>query len=194
MTTSWPVTGAGGLLGREVLAELGADTGAAETGLGRDQLDVPEPRALRAVVNGAAWTDVDGAEQAEAAATGVNGTGVRRLARLRGQRRSPAARLHRLRFPGDARQPYPKTHRAVPSTRTGGASWRRASSGRAAAPHRLDVLARGRSPNWSFCGRWWWPGGCSHRLPCRPCASQRHQGCCRSSVPRPRTAQRRSSS
>ncbi|MET8517118.1 hypothetical protein [Streptomyces sp. NPDC005077] len=45
-------------------------------------------------------------------------------------------------FPGDARQPYPKTHRPVPSTRTDGASWRRASSDRAAAPHRLHRAHR----------------------------------------------------
>ncbi|MET8517119.1 sugar nucleotide-binding protein [Streptomyces sp. NPDC005077] len=100
MTTSWLLTGTGGLLGRDVPAELGADAGAAVTGLSRDQLEVTEPTAMRAVVNGATWTDVDGAERAEAAATGVNGTGVRHLARLRGQRRSPAARLHRLRFSG----------------------------------------------------------------------------------------------
>ncbi|MGW3827463.1 hypothetical protein ACWEAF_35565 [Streptomyces sp. NPDC005071] len=51
MTTGWLVTDAVGLLGRDVLAGLGADPSAAVTGLSRDQLDVTEPTAVRAVVN-----------------------------------------------------------------------------------------------------------------------------------------------
>ncbi|NUK11107.1 dTDP-4-dehydrorhamnose reductase [Streptomyces lunaelactis] len=116
MTTSWLVTGARGLLGRDVLAELGADPDAAVTGLSRDQLDITDPTAVRTAVDGhrvvvncAAWTDVDGAEQAEAAATAVNGTGVRHLARACAD--SGAVLLHISTdyvFPGDARQPYPE--------------------------------------------------------------------------------------
>jgi dTDP-4-dehydrorhamnose reductase len=116
MTTSWLVTGAGGMLGQDVLAELGADPDAVVTGLRRDQLDITEPTAAHAavaghhvVVNCAAWTDVDRAEQAEAAATAVNGTGVRLLARACAG--SGALLLHVSTdyvFPGDARQPYPE--------------------------------------------------------------------------------------
>ncbi|MFF3907688.1 dTDP-4-dehydrorhamnose reductase [Streptomyces sp. NPDC001848] len=116
MTTSWLVTGARGLLGRDVLAELAADPDAAVTGLSRDQLDITDPAAVRAavaghrvVVNCAAWTDVDGAERSEEAATAVNGTGVRHLARACAD--SGALLLHISTdyvFPGDARQPYPE--------------------------------------------------------------------------------------
>ncbi|MER6915596.1 dTDP-4-dehydrorhamnose reductase [Streptomyces sp. NPDC000594] len=86
-STAWLVTGAGGILGRDVLAELTAAPGIEVTGRTRGELDITDPRAVRAavaahqvVVNCAAWTDVDGAEADEAAATAVNGTGVRHLA------------------------------------------------------------------------------------------------------------------
>ncbi|MFF4562805.1 dTDP-4-dehydrorhamnose reductase [Streptomyces sp. NPDC001435] len=116
MTTSWLVTGARGLLGQDVLAELAGDPDAVVTGLSRDRLDITDPSAVRAavaghrvVVNCAAWTDVDGAERSEAAATAVNGTGVRHLARACAD--SGAFLLHVSTdyvFPGDARRPYPE--------------------------------------------------------------------------------------
>jgi dTDP-4-dehydrorhamnose reductase len=61
------------------------------------------------VVNCAAWTDVDGAERSEAAATAVNGTGVRHLARACAD--SGALLLHISTdyvLPGDSRRPYPE--------------------------------------------------------------------------------------
>ncbi|POX49994.1 dTDP-4-dehydrorhamnose reductase [Streptomyces sp. Ru72] len=108
------MTGARGLLGQDMLAELAADPDAIVTGLSRDQLDITDPTAaFRAVtghdviVNCAAWTDVDGAERSEAAATAVNGTGVRHLAHACAE--SGAVLLHISTdyvFPGDARRPY----------------------------------------------------------------------------------------
>jgi dTDP-4-dehydrorhamnose reductase len=116
MTTGWLVTGARGLLGQDVLAELAGDPDAVVTGLGRDQLDITDPIAVRAavpghrvVVNCAAWTDVDAAERSEAEATTVNGTGVRHLARACADSR--ALLLHVSTdyvFLGDACQPYPE--------------------------------------------------------------------------------------
>ncbi|MBL1105867.1 dTDP-4-dehydrorhamnose reductase [Streptomyces sp. 5-8] len=116
MSTPWLVTGARGLLGRDVLAELAADPDAVVTGLGREQLDITDPAAVRAavtghrvVVNCAAWTDVDGAERSEAAATAVNGTGVRHLAAACAD--SGALLLHVSTdyvFPGADRLPYPE--------------------------------------------------------------------------------------
>jgi dTDP-4-dehydrorhamnose reductase len=116
MTTSWLVTGARGLLGQDVPAELAGDPDAVVTGLSRERLDITDPSAVRAavaghrvVVNCAAWTDVDGAERSEAAATAVNGTGVRHLARACAD--SGAILLHVSTdyvFPGDARRPYPE--------------------------------------------------------------------------------------
>jgi dTDP-4-dehydrorhamnose reductase len=78
------VTGAGGMLGRDVL--LAADRAGHEThGFARAEVDITDEasvdRAFRdvkpdAVVNCAAWTDVDGAERQEGAATLVNGMGA----------------------------------------------------------------------------------------------------------------------
>jgi dTDP-4-dehydrorhamnose reductase len=82
------VTGAAGMLGRAVVA---AAEGAAHdvTALTRRDLDITDPDAVRAavadarpdaVINCAAWTDVDGAEDAEAAAMRVNDAGAALLA------------------------------------------------------------------------------------------------------------------
>jgi dTDP-4-dehydrorhamnose reductase len=116
VSTGWLVTGARGLLGQDVLAELATRPDAVVTGLGRAELDITDPTAVRAVVPGhrvvvncAAWTDVDGAERSEAAATAVNGTGVRHLARACAD--SGAVLLHVSTdyvFPGDRREPYPE--------------------------------------------------------------------------------------
>ncbi|MEA2250991.1 MAG: dTDP-4-dehydrorhamnose reductase [Solirubrobacteraceae bacterium] len=83
------VTGARGMLGRAVCAaaaRLGHDV----VGLSRAELDVTDADHVRrvvaaaeprAVVNCAAWTDVDGAEMAEGAATAINGAGAGNVAR-----------------------------------------------------------------------------------------------------------------
>jgi dTDP-4-dehydrorhamnose reductase len=83
------VTGGAGMLGQAVAAaatRLGHDVVA----LSRAELDVTDADHVRrvvaaaeprAVVNCAAWTDVDGAETAEAAATAVNGDGAGNVAR-----------------------------------------------------------------------------------------------------------------
>ncbi|SEE37712.1 dTDP-4-dehydrorhamnose reductase [Streptomyces sp. Ag109_O5-10] len=113
MSTRWLVTGARGLLGQDMMAELATRPDTVVTGLGRAELDITDPMAVRAVVRGhhvvvncAAWTDVDGAERSEAAATAVNGTGVRHLALACAD--SGALLLHVSTdyvFPGDTREP-----------------------------------------------------------------------------------------
>lgn len=87
MTNRWLVTGAGGMLGREVTDLLAARERDEVRALSRAELDITDPSALKSaledvevVVNAAAWTDVDGAESNEADATAVNGTAVRHLA------------------------------------------------------------------------------------------------------------------
>lgn len=112
--TRWLVTGAGGMLGRELVAVLrGRDAGPV-TAADRPTLDITDPDAVAAavaghdlVVNAAAWTDVDGAEADEAAATAVNGDAVAGLARACA---ASGARLLQLStdyvFPGDAAGPY----------------------------------------------------------------------------------------
>jgi dTDP-4-dehydrorhamnose reductase len=72
------VTGAGGMLGSDVVRIAGPDA----VGMARSDLDVTDADAVRrafeetrpdVVINCAAWTDVDGAEAHEAAATALNG-------------------------------------------------------------------------------------------------------------------------
>lgn len=81
------VTGAGGMLGMDLVRTLSA-AGQAYTALSHGRLDITDAYAVAqavrghdVVINAAAWTDVDGAERDEAAATRVNGTGVANLAR-----------------------------------------------------------------------------------------------------------------
>ncbi len=108
--TRWLVTGAGGLLGREVVARLDA------VGLTRAELDITDPPAVRAafaehrpdvVVNCAAWTNVDTAETREAEAMLVNADGPRVLAEACA---AANARLLHVStdyvFAGDADSPY----------------------------------------------------------------------------------------
>ena len=80
------VTGAAGMLGRDVVAAAGDHEVVA---LARADLDITDPDAVRAaiesarpdaVINCAAWTDVDGAEEHEAEATAVNGAGAGNVA------------------------------------------------------------------------------------------------------------------
>jgi len=82
------VTGAAGMLGRDVVAAAG-DAGHEALALARADLDITDAAAVRAailaaqpdaVINCAGWTDVDGAETAEAQATAVNGVGVGHVA------------------------------------------------------------------------------------------------------------------
>jgi dTDP-4-dehydrorhamnose reductase len=82
------VTGAAGMLGRDVMLAAG-NAGHAVVGYGRAELDVTDPTQLErrlelerpdVVINCAAWTDVDGAEEAEEAAFAVNGSGAGNVA------------------------------------------------------------------------------------------------------------------
>jgi dTDP-4-dehydrorhamnose reductase len=82
------VAGAAGMLGRDVMLAAG-NAGHDVVGFGRAELDVTDPAGLEkkldlerpdVVINCAAWTDVDGAEEAEQAAFAVNGTGAGNLA------------------------------------------------------------------------------------------------------------------
>jgi dTDP-4-dehydrorhamnose reductase len=118
----WLVTGAGGMLGRDVCAVL-AEAGETEVaGATRADLDLLDHEALAAavtgrdvVINAAAWTDVDGAETDEAAATAINGDAVADLARLCN---ATGAYLVHLStdyvFAGDAASPYPEDAPTAP--------------------------------------------------------------------------------
>lgn len=84
----WLITGAAGLLGRD-LCQVLRSHGEAVTALDRRELDITEPRAVAGrigehkpdvVVNCAAWTAVDAAEAQETEALAINGAGVANLA------------------------------------------------------------------------------------------------------------------
>ncbi|MEU9227424.1 dTDP-4-dehydrorhamnose reductase [Streptomyces massasporeus] len=125
----WLITGAGGMLGRDVVEEL---TGRGETvvGLDRAALDITSPPAVDSavrehrpdvVVNCAAYTAVDDAETDEARALEINGDGPRLLARACA---AHDARLIHVStdyvFSGEARTtPYPEDHPTGPRTAYG---------------------------------------------------------------------------
>jgi dTDP-4-dehydrorhamnose reductase len=121
VTIRWLVTGAGGMLGRDLVDVLSAPDGTAPgetapgvTALTRGDLDIRDAAAVsaaiadhRIVINAAAWTDVDAAEADEPAATEINGDGVAVLAKA--CEAAGAVLLHVSTdyvFPGDASTPY----------------------------------------------------------------------------------------
>jgi dTDP-4-dehydrorhamnose reductase len=119
--TRWLVTGAAGLLGREMVAALSA-VDAKVTATTHATLDITDPAAVAdavvghdVVVNAAGWTDVDRAEAEESAATLVNGTAVGHLAAACA---TTGARLLHVStdyiFDGDATVPYPEDARPAP--------------------------------------------------------------------------------
>jgi dTDP-4-dehydrorhamnose reductase len=82
------IAGAAGMLGRDVMLAAG-NAGHDIVGFGRAEMDVADAAAVErrldferpdVVINCAAWTDVDGAEEAEEAAFAVNGTGAGNIA------------------------------------------------------------------------------------------------------------------
>ncbi len=84
----WLVTGAGGMLGRELVAMLRGEDEVVN-GLARAGLDVTDAAAVReaicgrrpaVVVNCAAWTAVDDAETREEQALALNGHGAAHVA------------------------------------------------------------------------------------------------------------------
>ncbi|MFI9829451.1 dTDP-4-dehydrorhamnose reductase [Streptomyces sp. NPDC051913] len=111
----WLVTGAGGMLGQDVLARL-AEAGERTVALDRAALDLTDADAVRGalkthlpavVVNCAAWTAVDDAESQEKDALRINGDGPAHLAAACAA--TGAVLLHVSTdyvFPGDATTPY----------------------------------------------------------------------------------------
>jgi dTDP-4-dehydrorhamnose reductase len=88
MRHRWLITGAGGMLGRDLLDEL-TSRGEEVVALGRAELDVTNAEAVQAavdsarptvIVNCAAYTKVDDAEANEPLANAINGSAVELLA------------------------------------------------------------------------------------------------------------------
>jgi dTDP-4-dehydrorhamnose reductase len=109
------VTGAAGMLGRD-LAAAATRAGYDVTPLSRRELDVRDPSAVAsavaaarpdAVVNCAAWTDVDGAEASEAEATAVNGAAAGHVAAAAAAAGALTVQISTdYVFDGTAREPY----------------------------------------------------------------------------------------
>src|SRR3954466_14234173 len=107
------VTGAAGMLGTDAVGCAAAHD---VVGLTRAELDVTDadaaPEDMRGarpdvVVNCAAWTDVDGAEAAEDAATAVNGDGAGHLAAAAAEAGAHIVHVSTdYVFAGDATEPY----------------------------------------------------------------------------------------
>jgi dTDP-4-dehydrorhamnose reductase len=114
----WLVTGAAGMLGRDLCEVLG-DSAVPAT---REALDITDVTAVShavaqadVVVNTAAWTDVDGAEAAEEAATLVNGDAVGLLAAACEATRVPLIHLSTdYVFDGTSTVPYAEAATVAP--------------------------------------------------------------------------------
>ncbi|GLZ79241.1 NAD(P)-dependent oxidoreductase [Actinorhabdospora filicis] len=128
MSGAWAVTGAAGMLGRDVLARL-AGAGVPATPLTRAGLDVTDPGAVSeligrlrpsVLVNCAAWTAVDAAETDEGAAHAVNAGAARHLAAACAA--TGAVMLHVSTdyvFDGTARTPYAEDAPTAPRSAYG---------------------------------------------------------------------------
>jgi dTDP-4-dehydrorhamnose reductase len=122
------VTGAAGMLGHRVVAEA-RDLGHTALPTDIDDLDLTDEGAVRervaaegphAIVNCAAYTDVDGAESDEALATRVNAGAAANVARACAA--SGAMLVHVSTdyvFSGDADRPYVETDEPAPRTAYG---------------------------------------------------------------------------
>ena len=141
----WLVTGAGGMLGADLVGALG---GRDVTALTRPDLDVTDPRACMAavsghdvVVNAAAWTAVDDAETHEPAAFAVNAVGAGALARACA---AAGARMLQVStdyvFDGDATAPYDEDAPTGPRSAYGRTKLAGEWAVRAALPDRSWVV------------------------------------------------------
>ena len=118
------VTGAAGMLGRDVVAAAG-EAGHEVAARARADLDITDADAVRAAVQGArpdavincaAWTDVDGAEAAEAAATAVNGAGAGHVAAAAAEAGALVVHVSTdYVFDGNGPEPYEEDASAVPA-------------------------------------------------------------------------------
>jgi dTDP-4-dehydrorhamnose reductase len=126
--TRWLVTGAGGMLGQDViglLREQGDDVG----GLDHAELDVTDAKGTRdavsdskadIVVNCAAWTAVDDAESHEDLAMAVNADGAANLAMACAKSGSTLVHISTdYVFGGSAAEPYAEDAEPAPRTAYG---------------------------------------------------------------------------
>jgi dTDP-4-dehydrorhamnose reductase len=147
--TRWLVTGSAGMLGRDMTALLAA-SGAEFTALTRADLDLTDAAAVTAavaaakpdvVVNCAAWTAVDAAEEHEDEALAINGHGAANLAAACGE--AGVLLVHPSTdyvFDGNASAPYAEDAPTAPAGAYGRTKLAGEHAVRAALPDRSYLI------------------------------------------------------
>ena len=143
VVSGWLITGADGMLGRDLVGLLGAE-GVHVIGLNRAALDVTDAEAVAAavqrhrpdvVVNCAAWTAVDDAEAREDEALAVNGRAVGYLADACADGGAALVQVSTdYVFDGHAEKPYREDHPAAPRSAYGRTKLAGEQAARAARP------------------------------------------------------------
>jgi dTDP-4-dehydrorhamnose reductase len=147
----WLITGAGGMLGRDLAGLLAGEVaGEQVTGLARADLDLTDPAAVRdavarhrpdVVVNCAAWTAVDDAEAHEDAALDINGRAVAHLARACAGHGAVLVQISTdYVFDGTAEKPYSEDHETAPRSAYGRTKLAGEEAARAALPDGAYVV------------------------------------------------------
>jgi dTDP-4-dehydrorhamnose reductase len=143
------ITGAAGMLGQDLLAVAGSG-GFDCVALTRAQLDITDPAAARAViasaapdavVNCAAWSDVDGAESHEADAHAANAVGAGNVARAAAE--AGAWTIHVSSdyvFDGSKRNPYVESDATGPWSAYGRSKLAGEGAVAAAAPDAHTII------------------------------------------------------
>jgi dTDP-4-dehydrorhamnose reductase len=126
--STWLITGGAGMLAQDVRTRL-ESAGERAVVLSRKELDVTDAASVAAalaehapaaVVNCAAWTAVDDAEEQEAAALAVNGDGPRRLAEACKETGAVLLQVSTdYVFAGDATTPYTEDAPTAPKSAYG---------------------------------------------------------------------------
>jgi dTDP-4-dehydrorhamnose reductase len=135
------------MLGTEVVS---AASGHEVVGLARADLDITDPAAVRAavrdarpdaVINCAAYTNVDGAEADEAAATAINGDGAGHVTAAAAEAGAHVVHVSTdYVFAGDATEPYPEDAPTGPRTAYGRSKLKGEQLVAQAAPHAHAIV------------------------------------------------------
>ncbi|MBV8432195.1 MAG: dTDP-4-dehydrorhamnose reductase [Solirubrobacterales bacterium] len=143
------ISGAAGMLGQDVV-DAATVAGHDCVGFSHAELDITDPVAVRSaiaaagpdvLVNCAAWTDVDGAESAEAAATAVNGDGARNLAQAASQVGAWTIQISSdYVFDGTQVQPYVESDSTYPLSAYGRSKLAGEEAVSAAAPNSCTIV------------------------------------------------------
>jgi dTDP-4-dehydrorhamnose reductase len=143
------ITGSAGMLGQDV-AIAAREAGHCVLPLARSELDVTNPAAVAAafgearadvVVNCAAWTDVDGAEQASAAALAVNGPGAGNVAQAAAEAGAWTINISSdYVFDGEKRWPYVESDPVGPRSVYGSSKLAGERAVAQAAPRRHTIV------------------------------------------------------